>query len=137
MKYISIFILILFFIGPVADKDKSVSNVIRDGVYNYITCLDNYVDYSVQNIPLLSKLTNISYDKTYDKVMKNRILQNHLVASGETLDDIIRYYNNDINNIENFRKVIFKENPNVVSYDYQIKSGEYLLVPSENLISKK
>ncbi|MGL5313062.1 MAG: hypothetical protein ACRC92_07425, partial [Peptostreptococcaceae bacterium] len=76
------------------------------------------------------------YELASDKVMEDRILQKHLVLSGETLDDIIKSYNTDVDNIEAFRKVVYKENPDVVTKDYQVKSGEYILIPSEKLISK-
>ncbi|MDU7905094.1 MAG: hypothetical protein E7J33_06015 [Peptostreptococcaceae bacterium] len=63
--------------------------------------------------------------------MKNRTFVKHFVETGETLDDIIKIYNKDIDNIENFRKVVYKENSNVISDDYKLKSGEYILIPSE------
>lgn len=137
MKYILILIIIIFFIGPVVDKDKTTSAVMKDGIYNYITCLDSYKNYLIKEFPFITKLSNISYEKTYNKVMKNRILEKHLVTSGETLDDIIKAYNTNIDDFDDFRKIILKENPDIVSSDYQIKSGEYLLIPSESLISKK
>ncbi|MGL6107127.1 hypothetical protein [Romboutsia sp.] len=137
MKYILAFLIILSFLGPVVDKNKPTSSIIRDGIYNYITCLDSSADYLANKVPMVTKLSNLSYEKTYNKVMENRILEKHLVASGETLDDIIKNYNTNIGDLEDFRKIIYKENPDLVSADYQIRSGEYVLIPSEKLISKK
>lgn len=136
MKYILIFLIILSFLGPVVEKNKSMGSVIKDSIYNYITCLDNSMTYLSENFTTIEKLVNIPYELASDKVMKNRVLQKHLVLSGETLDDIIKSYNTDVDNIEAFRKVIYKENSDVVTKDYQVKSGEYILIPSEKLISK-
>ena len=72
----------------------------------------------------------------YNKIMNTRVMEKHLVLAGQTLDDIIKTYNTDIDNIEDFRKVIYIENKDVVTKDYQVNYGEYILVPSENLISK-
>jgi hypothetical protein len=63
--------------------------------------------------------------------MENRYFVKHLVSSGETIDDIIKSYNANIDDIESFREVIYKENPQVISDEYQVQSGEYLTVPSE------
>jgi type I restriction-modification system DNA methylase subunit len=68
--------------------------------------------------------------------MEDRVMEKHLVISGETLDDIIKTYNNNIDNIEDFRKVVYLENKDIVTKDYQVNTGEYILVPSEKLISK-
>ena len=46
--------------------------------------------------------------------------------------DIVDWFHN----IEDFRKVIYIENKGVVTKDYQVNYGEYILVPSEKLISK-
>lgn len=131
MKYVLIFLLILFFIAPSVDEAKSIPQVLKAGVYNYITCLDKSVDYLSENYPVFNQLTELPYKKSYTKVMKNRTFVKHFVEAGETLDDIIKIYNKDIDNIENFRKVVYKENSNVISDDYKLKSGEYILVPSE------
>ena len=63
-------------------------------------------------------------------------MEKHLVISGETLDDIIKTYNNNIDNIEDFRKIVYLENNDTLTKDYQVNTGEYILVPSEKLISK-
>lgn len=131
MKYLLIFLIILSFIAPSAQDDKSFSDVFKDGLYNYITCLDNSLNYLVQNIPTFSNLAQVPYEKTYKKVMDNRHLVKHLVSSGETLDDIIRSYNSNIDDIENFRKVVYKQNIGIVSKEYQVQSGEYITIPSE------
>ncbi|MGL4914565.1 MAG: hypothetical protein ACRC3Y_19270 [Romboutsia sp.] len=131
MKYFLLFLLCLLFIAPSAEKDKSLSTVIKDGFYNYITCLDTTVTHLAKNVPVFSKLAQASYEKAYNSIMDDRHLTKHLVSSGETLDDIIKSYNSDINDIENFRKVAYKENPGIISSDYQVQAGEYITVPSE------
>lgn len=131
MKYVISFLLILLFIAPVVEDGKSIPSVLKDGVYNYITSLDSSVNYLVSNIPALSKLIERPYSIAYDKVMKDRIFTKHLVLSGETLDDIIKEYNSHIDNIEDFRKVVYKENPEIVSSSYTIKSGDYIVVPTD------
>ena len=63
--------------------------------------------------------------------MKDRTFIKHLVASGETLDSLINLYNNEVGNIENFRKVVYKENNGIVSDNYELKSGQYIVIPSD------
>lgn len=63
--------------------------------------------------------------------MKDRTLTKHLVVSGETLDSIINLYNNNIDNIEDFRKVVYKENKGTVSDDYELQAGQYIAIPSD------
>ena len=136
MKYILFFLIILSFIGPVADKEKSFDSVIKDSIYNYITCLDNSINYISNNFTFVDKILNIEYELAYNNIMEDRVMEKHLVISGETLDDIIKTYNNNIDNIEDFRKVVYLENKDTVTKDYQVNTGEYILVPSEKLISK-
>ncbi|MBQ8997519.1 MAG: hypothetical protein IJ086_02355 [Clostridium sp.] len=136
MKYILFFLIILSFIGPVADKEKSFDSVIKDSIYNYITCLDNSINYLSNNFTFVDKILNIQYELAYNNIMEDRVMEKHLVISGETLDDIIKTYNNNIDNIEDFRKVVYLENKDTVTKDYQVNTGEYILVPSEKLISK-
>lgn len=136
MKYILFFLIILSFIGPVADKEKSFDSVIKDSIYNYITCLDNSINYLSNNFTFVDKILNIEYELAYNNIMEDRVMEKHLVISGETLDDIIKTYNNNIDNIEDFRKVVYLENKDTVTKDYQVNTGEYILVPSEKLISK-
>lgn len=131
MKYILIFLLILSFIGPSADKGDSIPSVVRKGVYNYITCLDRSFDYLVDNVPAISNLAEVPYKRTYKKVMKDRYFTKHLISPNETLDEIIKSYNSDIDDIDDFRKVIVKENPGIVSESYEIKSGEYVVIPTK------
>lgn len=130
MKYILLFFIILSFIGPNADKDKSTNDVIKDSIYNYITCLDNSFNYLINNVSFFSNISEKSYKISYDSIMKDRIFQEHLIQSGETLDSIIKLYNDNIEDIETFRKVVYNENKNVVSSSYDVKAGEYILVPS-------
>ena len=127
------FLLFSVFIAPNIKEDVDISQSFRDGFYDYLTSLDRVIDYANENIPLISKITNMSYDKTYKKVMEDRFLTKHLVSSGETLDYIIKKYNSSIsdNDLEDFRKVVYKENIDVVSEDYSIQSGKYILVPKE------
>lgn len=136
MKYILFFLIILSFIGPVADKEKSFDSVIKDSIYNYITCLDNSINYLSNNFTFVDKILNIEYELAYNNIMEDRVMEKHLVISGETLDDIIKTYNNNIDNIEDFRKIVYLENKDTVTKDYQVNTGEYILVPSEKLISK-
>lgn len=65
--------------------------------------------------------------------MNTRSFTKHLVSSGETIDDIIKKYNFNItsNDLDDFRKIIYKENSDVVSEDYNVQSGEYIFVPTE------
>ncbi len=131
MKYLITFLIILCFIGPVASKDKSLSTVLKDGFYNYLSSFDNTYNYLITNVDFFKNLHDLPYDKAYDKVMKNRTFQKHLVSPGENLYSIIKSYNSDVKDIESFRKVVYKENPNKVTSDYNLKSGEYIIVPSE------
>ncbi|MEF9992362.1 MAG: hypothetical protein RRZ84_07410 [Romboutsia sp.] len=131
MKYLLIFLLALSFIGPSVEKGKTLPNVFKDGVYNYITSLDNSMNYLVENVPFFSKLALIPYENTYKRIMDDRHFTKHLVSYGESLDDIIKTYNSNIKDIHDFRKIIYKENPKVVSRDYQVQSGEYITIPSE------
>lgn len=131
MKYILIFLIILSFIGPSVQEDKNFGSVFKDGFYNYLTCLDNSAYYLTKNIPLFASLSEISYERIYKNVMKDRTLTKHLVASGETLDSIINLYNNNIDNIEDFRKVIYKENKGAVSDTYGLQAGQYITIPSD------
>ncbi|WP_042275201.1 hypothetical protein [[Clostridium] dakarense] len=131
MKYILFFLIILSFIGPTADSNKSLGSVFKDGFYNYITCLDNTFNYLADNVDAFSILAEIPYEKAYKDVMDNRHLTKHLVSSGETLDDIIKKYNTNIDDIENFRKVVYKENEGIVSKSYDVQSGEYIVIPSD------
>ncbi|MGL5331046.1 MAG: hypothetical protein ACRDD7_17420 [Peptostreptococcaceae bacterium] len=131
IKYFLYFLVFLSFLGPSADSEKSFSNVLSDVSYNYITCLDSTFNYLVENVDGFSRLSEIPYEKAYKKVMENRNFKKHLVSSGETLDDIIKKYNSKIDDIEDFRKVTYKENDNVVSKDYQLQAGSYITIPSE------
>ncbi|MEG1311868.1 MAG: hypothetical protein RR942_14025 [Romboutsia sp.] len=131
MKYVLVFLIILSFIGPSSQKGRSISSVFKDGVYNYITCLDNTMNYLVDSVPAFSNLAEIPYEKAYKDVMDDRFLKKHLVSTGETLDDIIKNYNTNIDDIESFRKVIYKENEGLVSKNYEVQSGEYIIVPSD------
>lgn len=131
MKFLLMFLVVLSFIAPSVEDNKSISDVFKDGFYNYITCVDSSVNYLIENVPTFSRLSEIPYKKAYKKVMDDRHLVKHLVSSGETLDDIIKNYNSNIDDIENFRKVIYNENPEIVSKEYQVQSGEYLTIPSE------
>ena len=94
MKYILLFLIILSFIGPASDKDKSTSDVIKDSIYNYVTCLDNSFNYLVNNVSLFYNISEKLYKTSYDSIMKDRVFQEHLIQSGETLDSIIQLYNN-------------------------------------------
>ena len=131
MKYIFLFLIILSFVGSSLNDNKSTDNILKNSLYSYITCLDNTFNYLVDNVSFFSNISENLYKNSYDSIMKNRILQEHLIQPGETLDSIIQIYNNNIDDIELFRKVVHKENPDVISSSYDVKSGEYILVPSE------
>ena len=130
MKYFLLFLIILSFIGTSVSDDKTTGNVLKDSVYNYITSLDNTFNYLVENVSFFSNISENSYKTSYNSIMKDRILQEHLVQPGETLDSIIQLYNTNIDDIEAFRKVVYKENQDIVSSSYDVKAGEYILVPS-------
>lgn len=131
MKYFLLFLIILSFIGPAVDNNKSTSNIITESIYNYITCLDNTANYLVNNVSFFSNISENLYIILYNSIMKNRVFQEHLIQPGETLDSIIQLYNNDIDDIETFRKIVYKENQDIVSSSYDVKAGEYILVPSD------
>ncbi len=131
MKYFLLFLIILSFIGPAVDDSKSIGDIVNNSIYNYITSVDNTVSYSVNNVSLFSNISEKSYKASYNSIMKDRVFQSHLIQSGETLDSIIQLYNNNINDIEAFRKIVYKENQEIISSSYDVKAGEYILVPSD------
>ena len=131
MKYFLLFLIILSFIGTSVSDDKTTGNVLKDSVYNYITSLDNTFNYLVENVSFFSNISENLYKTSYNSIMKDRIFQEHLVQPGETLDSIILLYNSNIDDMEVFRKVVYKENQDIISSSYDVKSGEYILVPSE------
>lgn len=131
MKYILIFTVILLFISPSVDKCNSIGEALKSGIYNYITCMDNTANYLVENTTFFNKLSEIPYTNAYKNIMNNRHFIKHFIEYGETLDDIIKTYNKNINDLDDFRKVVYKENPDIVSKDYYLKAGNYILVPSE------
>lgn len=131
MKYFLLFLIILSFIGPAVDDSKSIGDIVNNSIYNYITSVDNTVSYLVNNVSLFSNISEKLYKASYNSVMKDRVFQSHLIQSGETLDSIIQLYNNNINDIEAFRKIVYKENQEIISSSYDVKAGEYILVPSD------
>ncbi|CED93328.1 MULTISPECIES: hypothetical protein [Romboutsia] len=131
MKYFLLFLIILSFIGPAVDDSKSIGDIVNNSIYNYITSVDNTVSYLVDNVSLFSNISEKSYKASYNSIMKDRVFQSHLIQSGETLDSIIQLYNNNINDIEAFRKIVYKENQEIISSSYDVKAGEYILVPSD------
>lgn len=133
MKYIMTILLALLIISTAVDEDLSTTSLIRQCAYNYITCLSNSINYLGENLSVFSQIKNKPYEKIYTKVMKNRSLIKHYVNSGESIDQIIKTYNSDINkDIDAFREVVYKENQGIVSSDYNVQAGEYILVPSNN-----
>lgn len=132
MKYVISILLSLILISTAVDEDLSTTSLLRQCLYNYITCLSDSIDYLNNNLEIFSKFKNKPYEKTYLKVMKDRIMIKHYVTNGENIDQIIKNYNLNIpGDINDFREVVYKENQGVVSSDYQIQAGEYILVPSE------
>lgn len=133
MKYIMTILLALLIISTAVDEDLSTTSLIRQCAYNYITCLSNSINYLGENVSVFSQIKNKPYEKIYTKVMKNRSLIKHYVNTGESIDQIIKTYNSDINkDIDAFREVVYKENQGIVSSDYNVQAGEYILVPSNN-----
>lgn len=133
MKYIMTILLALLIISTAVDEDLSTTSLIRQCAYNYITCLSNSINYLGENLSVFSQIKNKPYEKTYTKVMKNRSLIKHYVNSGESIDQIIKTYNSNIDkDIDDFREVVYKENQGIVSSDYNVQVGEYILVPSNN-----
>ena len=131
MKYFLLLLIILSFIGPVVDNNKSTGDVLKDSIYNYITSLDTTFNYLVDNISLFSNVSENLYKNTYNSIMKDRVFQEHLIQPGETLDSIILLYNSNIDDMEAFRKVVYKENQDIISSSYDVKAGQYILVPSD------
>lgn len=131
MKYFLLFLIILSFIGPAANNNDTTNDVIKNTLYNYVTCLDSTFNYLVNNVSYFSSLSEKLYETSYESVMKDRVFQEHLIQPGETLDSIIKLYNNEIDNIETFRKVVYKENQDIISSSYDVTAGEYILVPSD------
>ena len=133
MKYIMTILLAFLIISTAVDEDLSTTSLIRQCAYNYITCLSNSINYLGENLSVFSQIKNKPYEKTYTKVMKNRSLIKHYVNSGESIDQIIKTYNSNIDkDIDDFREVVYKENQGIVSSDYNVQAGEYILVPSNN-----
>ena len=133
MKYIMTLLLALLIISTAVDEDLSTTSLIRQCAYNYITCLSNSINYLGENVSVFSQIKNKPYEKIYTKVMKNRSLIKHYVNSGESIDQIIKTYNSNIDkDIDDFREVVYKENQGIVSSDYNVQAGEYILVPSNN-----
>lgn len=133
MKYIMTILLALLIISTAVDEDLSTTSLIRQCAYNYITCLSNSINYLGENLSVFSQIKNKPYEKIYTKVMKNRSLIKHYVNSGESIDQIIKTYNSNIDkDIDAFREVVYKENQGIVSSDYNVQAGEYILVPSNN-----
>ena len=131
MKYFLLLLIILSFIGPVVDNNKSTGDVLKDSIYNYITCLDTTFNYLVDNVSIFSNVSENLYKNTYNSIMKDRVFQEHLIQPGETLDSIILLYNSNIDDMEAFRKVVYKENQDIISSSYDVKAGQYILVPSD------
>lgn len=133
MKYIMTILLALLIISTAVDEDLSTTSLIRQCAYNYITCLSNSINYLGENVSVFSQIKNKPYEKIYTKVMKNRSLIKHYVNTGESIDQIIKTYNSNIDkDIDAFREVVYKENQGIVSSDYNVQAGEYILVPSNN-----
>lgn len=131
LKYFLLFLIILSFIGPSTKDDKYTGNIFKDSIYNYITCIDNTFNYLIDNVAIFSNVSEKLYETSYNSIMKNRVFQEHLIQPGETLDSIIQLYNKDIDDINIFREIVYKENSDIVSDSYDVKSGEYIIVPSE------
>jgi len=88
MKYLLVFLIILSFIAPSVQSDKSFSDVFKDGFYNYITCLDNSLNYLVETVPAFSNIAQVPYEKAYKKVMDDR----HHITQLQELVLVVQLY---------------------------------------------
>ncbi|MFI3210284.1 MAG: hypothetical protein R3Y64_04455 [Peptostreptococcaceae bacterium] len=131
MKIILMILLFIAFIGPSVEDNKSITQVFKDSVVNYVSSVDNTVTYLSENSEVFRDITQSKIQNSYDNVMQNRVLVKHVINSGESLDSIIRFYNDEVKNIDEFRTVILNENPDSVSSDYSLKAGNSILVPSD------
>jgi len=121
-----------FLNGVNTDEPIKISGeFLRESIYNYISCLDEGFDMIDNTIPVLGGFKNFNYERVYNKVMNNREFIKHTVSDGENLDEIIKKHNINIDDIDNFRRVVKEKNKDKVSHTYNIKSGDVLLVPSE------
>lgn len=131
MKLILTILLFIAFIGPSVDDNKSVSEVFKDALFNYVSSIDKTSTFLSENFEIFRELKEIPLKTKYEEVMKDRVFVKHTIESGQTLDMIIRMYNSDVDNMEKFRQIILNENKEAVSSDYSLKSGVSILVPSE------
>lgn len=131
MKILLMILLFIAFIGPSVDENKSFGLVFKDAVFNYLSSVDKTINYLSENYEVFKEIKDFPFRNNYEEIMKNRVFVKHTIESGQTLDNIIKMYNSNINDMENFRKVVLYENPEAVSSDYTLKSGLSILVPSE------
>ena len=131
MKILLMILLFIAFIGPSVDENKPFGLVFKDAVFNYLSSVDKTINYLSENYEVFKEIKDFPFRNNYEEVMKDRVFVKHTIESGQTLDNIIKMYNSNINDIENFRKVVLYENPEAVSSDYTLKSGLSILVPSE------
>ena len=68
------FLAFIIFVSPNIKEDVDISQSFREGFYDYLTSFDRAVDYINDNVPFISKLSNMAYNKTYEKIMKDRFL---------------------------------------------------------------
>lgn len=131
MKLILLILLFIAFIGPAVDDDKTIGQVFKDALVNYVSSFDKTVMFLSDNSETFREIKDFPFRSSYEEIMQNRVFVRHTVTGGENLDSIIKLYNSEINDIEEFRKVVLYENPENVNNDYSLKSGSSILVPSD------
>ena len=131
MKIILFILFIMAFIGPAASVGMMPAQEFKEAFLNYLTSFDRAFNYLSDNVEFIADLKEMPYKNTYDKIIEDRVLVKHFVSPGETLDFIIKQYNSNVEDLNDFRKLVLHENPDIVSSDYSLKSGVNILVPSE------
>ena len=132
MKYLLVFLIVLSLFNPYSNNEVYETSFIRNVIYKYITSLDNTIDYALNNVPYVQNLASSIYEKRFEKIMLDKTITKHFVYPGETLDEILKKYNKDTDNINTLRKIVLFENPDVVSDSYDLQSNTFINVPSDS-----
>jgi len=131
MKLILLILLVIAFIGPAVDKEKSIGEVFKDSLINYVSSVDRTVSFLSSHSETFNEIKEFPFRNSYEDVMKDRVFVKHTVTGGENLDSIIKLYNSQIDDIDEFRKVVLYENKENVSSDYSLIVGTTILIPSD------
>ena len=109
----------------------------KEGLYRF-TVIEKETDIAKSFVKNILKNSNIDADLSVTQEgnlikvdIRGQEAASLIGRRGETLDSIIQLYNNNINDIEAFRKIVYKENQEIISSSYDVKAGEYILVPSD------